>query len=210
MIKVISQAHARRLFLTGKAELGLRLPPDEQGRVYRAVTRRDGQPPCVFLVASGDGPDLDTLPGMRVPTDSGARLGDGAPPSTTHQWLGNILVGPLPPPAVQARPLTRDEVTFTITTEAEDLGGSELEDPENTAAIQARIDRGDSDAWCGVIVTASWRGFTGQDSIWGCSLDETYTAAVVADEHGMHDNALQALNESIATALENLAPIILR
>jgi hypothetical protein len=108
-------------------------------------------------------------------------------------------------------------VTFTITTDPDEEGirGSFCTDePEldrkQEQDILDRVQRGDTDAWCGVIVTATYRGYTGRASIWGCSLDKAYTATVVAEEHGMYDEALQALNDSIATALANLAPIILR
>lgn len=108
------------------------------------------------------------------------------------------------------RKLTAAEVTFEVTIEAEDqpvrgnfASGDEEQDRADEQAIIDRLDRGDVEAWCGVIVTATWEApdgneYTGRASIWGCSLDDSYTREVVADEHGMYEEALDDLNQRIA------------
>lgn len=111
------------------------------------------------------------------------------------------------------RKLTASEVTFEVTIEAEEqaVRGNCMasDDPdldkEMEDSILARLDRGEVEAWCGVVVTATWEHdgveYTGRDSIWGCSLDDTYTAAVVAEEHGMREQALDDLNATLEAAV---------
>lgn len=115
------------------------------------------------------------------------------------------------------RQLTATEVVFTITTEADESsveGHFSTDEPEldrqNERDIIARLQAGDDSAWCGVIVTATWTSPSGvvykdDDSIWGCSLDDSYTEAVVASTHGMHHEALAALNERLASIVESAA-----
>jgi len=113
------------------------------------------------------------------------------------------------------RALKASEVTFTVATEPEDtpvrgnLCATDDPDIDRAAedAVLARLERGDSDAWCGVIVTAHWGGYQGTDSLWCCSLDDTYTAAMVAEAHGMHKEALADLNAKLAALDASLAPL---
>lgn len=109
--------------------------------------------------------------------------------------------------AVQARTpqLTAAHVSFEVRTELDDSDPGESfadELADEVAAIHARLEDGDYDAWCGVIVTAHWNGIEASDSVWGCVLDSGYTTAVVADEHGLHQGAVAALNLAIAERLE--------
>ena len=109
------------------------------------------------------------------------------------------------------RKLTAAEVTFEVTIEAEDqpvrgnfASGDDELDRADEDAIIARLDRGDVEAWCGVVVKATWefdgQTYEGVDSIWGCSLDDDYTAEAVAESHGMRDEALDRLNTELALA----------
>lgn len=108
------------------------------------------------------------------------------------------------------RKLTAAEVTFEVTIEAEDMpvrgnfasGDDELDKADEDAIIE-RLDRGDIEAWCCIVVTATWEApdgneYTGRDTLGGCSLDDTYTAEVAAEEHGMREQALDDLNQVIA------------
>lgn len=110
------------------------------------------------------------------------------------------------------RKLTAAEVTFEVTIEADDnhdVRGSfatddEEQDDREAASIIARVDRGEVEAWCGVVVTATWEApdgteYTGRASLWGCTLDDSYTAEVVAEEHGMREQALDDLNRTLAS-----------
>lgn len=112
------------------------------------------------------------------------------------------------------RKLTAAEVTFEVLVEAEDMpvrghfasGDDELDRADEQAIID-RLDRGEVEAWCGVVVEATWEApdgttYTGRDSIWGCSLDDTYTREVVAEEYGMRENALDDLNQRIACRVQ--------
>ena len=111
------------------------------------------------------------------------------------------------------RKLTAAEVTFEVTIEAEDtpVRGNvcasdepDLDKAEEDAVL-ARLERGEVEAWCGVVVTATWEHdgveYTGRDSLWGCSLDDSYTAAIVAESHGMQEQALDDLNRTLEAAV---------
>lgn len=107
---------------------------------------------------------------------------------------------------MKTRKLKASEVTFTITTEPDDIpvrgnvvsSDDDEYDRKCEDEVIERLDRGDYEAWCCVKVTATWEGFTGVDYLGACSLDSEYTAAIAANEHGMKDNALDDLNASIA------------
>lgn len=116
------------------------------------------------------------------------------------------------------RKLTASEVTFTITTEPDNdssphdslnSGDPDYAEADKRLAddICERFNRGDTDAWCGVIVKATWEGLTGRDSIWGCSLDSKYTAEVVVEEYGMKANALDDLNAQLAAMANTLGKL---
>lgn len=110
------------------------------------------------------------------------------------------------------RKLTAAEVTFTVEVEADecateaDIRGSFATDEpdldrETADEIIRRLRRGDETAWCGVVVKATWafdgRTYEADDSIWGCSLDDSYTAEVVAESYGMREEALAQLNRDL-------------
>jgi hypothetical protein len=112
------------------------------------------------------------------------------------------------------RKLTAAEVTFEVTIEAEEMpvrrghfaSGDAEQDKADEDAIIRRLDRGEVEAWCGVVVTATWEApdgteYMGRDSLWGCSLDDSYTAEVVAEHHGMREQALDDLNQVIACSI---------
>jgi hypothetical protein len=124
---------------------------------------------------------------------------------------------------MQPRKLTAEECTFTITVEADesctetDIRGSfatdepDLDDAQANEIIK-RLSRGDETAWCGVVVTCTFPGldYEGDDSIWGCTLSDEYTAEVVADTHGMKDVALDRLNGAIEAAFLALNPLLVK
>lgn len=114
------------------------------------------------------------------------------------------------------RKLTAAEVTFDVRIEADDCAnereirgsfatGEPDLDKQQADEILARLNRGDETAYCGVIVTATWEHdgvhYAGNDSIWGCTLGDDYTAETVAEHHGMRDNALDDLNRTLEAAV---------
>lgn len=113
------------------------------------------------------------------------------------------------------RKLTAAEVTFEVTIEADDASEKQIRgsfatdepdlDKQQADEILERLNRGDVEAYCGVIVTATWAHdgveYTGQDSIWGNTLSDEWTAETVAQEHGMRDNALDDLNRKLEAAV---------
>lgn len=110
--------------------------------------------------------------------------------------------------------LTKEDVTFEVRIEADEncsereIRGSfcsgepeyEQADREIADGILERLRNGDESAWCGVIVEARWGEHLGGDSIWGNTLSDDYTADTVAEEHGMHDNALAELQKEVDRA----------
>lgn len=106
--------------------------------------------------------------------------------------------------------LTPADVTFEIRTEPEDIevrGNFMCGDPEYEQAdreledrIIERLNSGDYEAWCLVIVEARHGEHLGSDSLGGCSLSGDYTADTVVDEHGMRENALDALQKEVDRA----------
>lgn len=109
------------------------------------------------------------------------------------------------------RKLTLEDVTISVTTEEEDVpvrdnalaSGDADADREEEDAILARLKRGDYEAWCRVIVTATWEApdgneYTGQDSLGCCVLGDGYTAEQCAEHHDMAEQALNDLNQRLA------------
>lgn len=118
---------------------------------------------------------------------------------------------------MKPRKLKLSDVEITIATKPDDRNphqSFDSGDPDYAEAdrkladdICERFNRGDYEAWCGVIVTATWEGLTGRDSIWGCSLTSDYTAETVAEEHGMRQQALDDLNAQIDAMRAKLAKL---
>lgn len=109
---------------------------------------------------------------------------------------------------INRRKLKESDVEFTIRVVADETtdyeGHFDSGDPEYAeadraieAGIRERLKRGDETAWCGVIVEARFEGELGGDSLWGCSLNDTYTAEVVVKEHGMRTEALASLQAAV-------------
>jgi hypothetical protein len=110
------------------------------------------------------------------------------------------------------RKLTAAEVTFEVTIEADEncsereiRGSFATDEPDldrQTAdEIIRRLNNGEVEAWCGVVVKAAWefdgQRYEGVDSLWHCSLDDSYTAEVVAEHHDMREQALDDLNRAL-------------
>ena len=72
--------------------------------------------------------------------------------------------------------------------------------------ILGRLDSGDISAWCGVVVNVTISAWTGTASIWACTLDDTYTADIVASDHGLleeaFDDLLRVLNAAAYEGIE--------
>jgi len=109
---------------------------------------------------------------------------------------------------ITLRKLTRAEVDFIVAIEPENMPVvGAFDDSRDTADILERLSRGETEAWCTVKVTARWASFTAVDYLGGCSLDTRYTAAVAAEEHGMHEEALARLNQALADVATALSPL---
>jgi hypothetical protein len=120
------------------------------------------------------------------------------------------------------RKLTAAEVTFEVTTEADecatetDIRGNfasgdpeyEQADREQANEIIERLRRGDESAYCGVVCKATWeydgRTYEGSDSVWACTLDDDYTAEVVAEEYDLRGQALDDLNRTLERECQRL------
>lgn len=107
------------------------------------------------------------------------------------------------------RKLTKDEVEFSVEIESEDMSvrgnamasGDDLADKEVEDHIIARLNQGDVGAWCCIKVTAKWEEFEGFATLGGVSLSEKESsdkqAKEIAEDHGMHDEALDDLMKNI-------------
>jgi len=111
------------------------------------------------------------------------------------------------------RPLTEDEVQFTVKVEEETdcpvkgsfASGDDDIDAQTEKEILDRLRRGDSYAWCCVIVEATWEGYRAFDSLGACCLSgETDVESTVKD-HCMRENALDCLNKNIQSILDNIS-----
>lgn len=108
---------------------------------------------------------------------------------------------------INRRKLKESDVAFEVRVELDEngpegqlmSGDPDYEEADNAteAGIRERLNNGDETAWCGIIVEASFEDHLGGDSIWGNSLDNEYTAAVVVKEHGMRHNALASLQAAV-------------
>ena len=119
------------------------------------------------------------------------------------------------------RPLLASEVTFTTEIEPEDLEvrGNCMcsDDPEFDKQcedeILERLDRGYIEAWCCVVVKATWEApdgttLEGVATLGGCSFGDGYGAKECVDEHGMKDEALDDLNYNIQRSADNALKLI--
>ena len=117
------------------------------------------------------------------------------------------------------KPLTRDDVTFTVTCEPEHIpvrgnaiasGDDEL-DAATEDKILADLEAGNVWAWCCVKVTAEWQGFKGTDYLGACSYEseeqfmDTEEGFYLPD---MRERALDDLNEKLARMAEQLDPVL--
>ena len=113
------------------------------------------------------------------------------------------------------RALRMEEVEFEVAIEPEEEGvrgnaqasGDDAADRKLEEEITERLERGDQAAWCTVMVTARWNGFSGWASLGCVSLDESYTLDVVVDDHDMKEEALAHLNQQIAESAASIAPL---
>lgn len=113
------------------------------------------------------------------------------------------------------RKLTAAEVTIEVTVEADecvtetDIRGNcasgdpeyEQADREQADEIISRLRNGEVEAYCGVVCKATWEfdgeTYEGSDSVWACTLDDDYTPEVVAEQHGLREQALDDLNRTL-------------
>lgn len=111
------------------------------------------------------------------------------------------------------RKLTKNDVTITIEiTEADArirgnclASGDDALDEECARDIERQLRNGNAWAWCDVKVTARWRAYEGHDYLGSCSYDSE--AQFVADGYyaDMVTNAIDDLNEALASADRDLS-----
>ncbi len=127
-------------------------------------------------------------------------------------------------PKLKIRKLRASEVTFTVSVEQDDLevrgNAMASDDPafdkECEDEILANLNRGFIEAWCCILVKATWEGIEGFASLGGCSF-EPGSGKHVDDqvqecirEHGLHTEALESLNASIQRQSEKALDLISR
>lgn len=101
--------------------------------------------------------------------------------------------------------LTADQVEFKVLTKPEWIpvrgnliaSGNDAEDTAAENEVLARLNRGDTLAWCIVVVEASWNGLTGTASLGGCSLENRAALEETVEWHGLKEEALEDLNQQL-------------
>lgn len=115
------------------------------------------------------------------------------------------------------RELTAADVEFEVTAEPEDVpvrgnalaSGDDAADKEYEDEILRRVVRGDTWAWCVVIVTAKWSDYVGRAVLGGCTYDGEAdfrkNSMYIED---MKAEALDDLNRVIADHADKLKPLM--
>lgn len=117
---------------------------------------------------------------------------------------------------MKLRKLEASEVAFTVKVEEECCvpvrgnamaSGDDAADKRCEDEILDRLHRGDSFAWCSIVVYAEWKGYKGIDSLGCCMLSGESDVEPTIKDHGMRESALADLNTKIqceAAILEEL------
>jgi hypothetical protein len=112
------------------------------------------------------------------------------------------------------RELTADEVTFSLRCEPEDVsveGNCSAIDPkidrETEQWIYDELESGNEWAWCHVVVTAEWEGFTGTDGLGCCSYESEEGFREGGYFEDMRLAALDDLNTRLARLDQKLDPL---
>lgn len=75
------------------------------------------------------------------------------------------------------------------------------QDKADEDEVIERLNRGEIEAWCRVVVIAEWEGYKGYASIGGCVFGSASEAAQMAIDYDLHDEALEDLNRQIEADL---------
>lgn len=117
---------------------------------------------------------------------------------------------------MRLRELKSDEVSFTVKVEEECCvpvkgnaidSGDEDFDRNVENEILDRLRRGDSFAWCSILVTAEWNGHKGIASLGCCSLEGESDVETTINDHGMRDEALDDLNKGLQAEADTLSEL---
>jgi hypothetical protein len=120
---------------------------------------------------------------------------------------------------MKIRKLKPEEVEFTLDVEPEcDMpvkgnamcSGDDEADKEYEQELLARLERGDTAAWCVLIVRAKWKSLEGVAALGGVTLLEDADeekAWEMANWHGMKGEALASLNSDLQGCAEMLAEL---
>lgn len=94
-----------------------------------------------------------------------------------------------------------NEITYTIEIKAEELVTPEMsfEFDEDIKYIREQIEIGNPWAWCYVKVTASYEGFTGYDTLGGCS----YKDEEDFKQGGYYENMCHIAKQELLQQLEH-------
>lgn len=80
------------------------------------------------------------------------------------------------------------------------VSGNDTADRAAENAVLERLNNGDISAWCGVVANVTISAWTGTASIWANTLDDTYTAEMVAADHGLVEEAFNDLLRTLNAA----------
>lgn len=120
----------------------------------------------------------------------------------------------------EIRRVTMDEVKFDIRIEPETMSiqgnfvfsDCPSDDRRAEYDLQCRVERGETYAWCTLVVVARWSIFEGSDSLSCCSFHSTNdlhrTIEEHAESHAMKEGAIANLNTTIAHHLRQTEDLI--
>jgi hypothetical protein len=94
--------------------------------------------------------------------------------------------------------------TITVDIQPEDMAP----DTDDNQWIYDQLASGNDYAWCCVVVKATWGGFTGHDSLGGCSYESRASLEQGIADHGMRDEALLDLTNRVCASYDAISKLI--
>lgn len=120
---------------------------------------------------------------------------------------------------MRLRRLTKKDVEFELSVEPEDIpwegnamaSDDEEYDREYNEQIEDLLNRGFTEAWCILVVKASWDGYEGVASLGGNTFFPPHNNEKdfqeQAEAHGLYEEALDDLNKTLAQAAKDLSKL---
>ena len=117
---------------------------------------------------------------------------------------------------MKLRPLTREEVTFSLEVMEEDIrpdfqsGDPEYKELDDRLELEAieRLSRGDVWAWACVNVMAHWGSFSASTYLGGCSYKDEAEFRSCGELASLENDALSKLNDTLESIFHRLSLLV--